>query len=266
MRAMQARPPRQADPRNHPDRGHPACYDRASGRFRQGEVIVSALKQALIIGASRGLGRAMAEALAAGGTSVVATVRDAARTPFAATQGIRTLPLDVNDPQGGEQLVGALAGARFDLVLVNAGIKGPDHQDAGKAGAAEIADLFLTNAISPIRLARGLLPLVRRGGVLAFMSSRMGSVALNDTGSSELYRASKAALNSLGRSFAVRDALPVGVGVLMLHPGWVQTDMGGASAPLTIPESISGMTRVLKAALDDPAHRFLDYQGETLAW
>jgi NAD(P)-dependent dehydrogenase (short-subunit alcohol dehydrogenase family) len=227
---------------------------------------VSVLKQALIIGASRGLGHAMAEALAKGGTSVTATVRDVSRSPFAEAPGIVTVALDVNDPQGGERLVSAHNQSRFDLVLVNAGIKGPDHQDVSKANAAEITDLFFTNAISPVRLARGLLPLVRSGGVLAFMSSRMGSVALNETGSSELYRASKAALNSLARSFAVRDALPAGVGVLMLHPGWVQTDMGGASAPVTIADSIGGLTQVIETALDHPAHRFIDYQGEELAW
>lgn len=227
---------------------------------------MSNLKQALIIGASRGLGLAMAEALAAAGTSVTATVRDTSRTPFAPASGIATVALDVNDPQGGERLVAALTQSRFDLVLVNAGIKGPAHQDASRANEAEIAELFFTNALSPIRLARGLLPMVRRGGVVAFMSSRMGSVALNDTGSSELYRASKAALNSLARSFAVRDALPAGIGVLMLHPGWVQTDMGGASAPVTIPESIGGMRQVIEAELDSPRHRFLDYRGEELAW
>jgi NAD(P)-dependent dehydrogenase (short-subunit alcohol dehydrogenase family) len=101
---------------------------------------------------------------------------------------------------------------------------------------------------------------------VAFLSSRTGSISLNDTGDMELYRASKAALNSLSRSFAVKDALPVGVGVLLLHPGWVQTDMGGDDAPVTLAESVEGLRRVLLASLDDPAHRFLDYKGATIDW
>lgn len=103
-------------------------------------------------------------------------------------------------------------------------------------------------------------------GVIGFLSSRMGSVSLNDTGDRELYRASKAALNSLSRGFAINEAIPAGVGVINLHPGWVQTDISGSEAPVTIDQSTSGMVDVLEAALGRAEHRFLDFESHDLSW
>jgi NAD(P)-dependent dehydrogenase (short-subunit alcohol dehydrogenase family) len=148
---------------------------------------------------------------------------------------------------------------------MNAGVKGPELQSADQVTPAELLDLMQVNAIAPVHVARALLSKVKKGGTVAFMSSKMGSVALNDSGDWELYRASKAALNSLVRGFHARDATPRSVKVLTLHPGWVRTDMGGAGATLSVAESVRGLVDVIEHHRS-PDHRFLDYAGNTLAW
>lgn len=105
-----------------------------------------------------------------------------------------------------------------------------------------------TNAAAPIRLARRLLPLIADGGTLAFMSSNMGSVADNLSGGMELYRASKAALNSLTRGFVATNVGDRPIAVLTMHPGWVRTAMGGPDAPLAIEESMAGLADVIEAS------------------
>ena len=119
---------------------------------------------------------------------------------------------------------GSLGDRVLDAVLINAGVAGPEHRSASAATAAEVGEMMFTNAIAPIRLARTLVGKIRPGsGVLAFTSSVMGSVAENP-GGHELYRASKAALNSLSRGLWGELH---GLTLLSLHPGWVRTDMGG---------------------------------------
>jgi NAD(P)-dependent dehydrogenase (short-subunit alcohol dehydrogenase family) len=157
-----------------------------------------------------------------------------------------------------------LGGQVFDLVFVNAGIS--VRQDAEHAGDEDVARLFLTNAIGPLRVARAFLDRVSDGnGVVAFMSSGLGSVADNNHGYSELYSASKAALNSLARSFAAK----LGgrrVTVLAVAPGWVRTDMGGAGAPLSVEQSVRGIVDMLEQRTGTGRHAFIDYRGRELTW
>ena len=94
----------------------------------------------------------------------------------------------------------------------------------------------------------------------------MGSVTLNKDGSMELYRASKAALNSITRGFAHNEAIPAQIGVLNLHPGWVQTEMGGSNAPVTVKESTTGIVRVIEGFLGKTEQQFIDFQGNEMAW
>ena len=151
------------------------------------------------------------------------------------------------------------------VLFLNAGVSGPKHQSVDAVTEAELGALLMTNATAPLRIARRLLPNVVDGGTIAFMSSRMGSVADNQSGGMDLYRASKAALNSLTRGFAATAAPDRKVSVLTLHPGWVRTDMGGASAPLSIEQSVTGVADVLEAPRT-ARHVFLDYQGLELPW
>ena len=160
-------------------------------------------KIAIIVGASRGLGLGLAREFARRGWQVTATARSTAAATELADEvtasdgGIAVEEVDLDRPESVDVLATRLAGHRFDLVFINAGVSGPQHQSADIATPQEVGALMYTNAIAPIRLARRLLPLIVDGGTLAFMSSDMGSVAGNLSGGMELYRASKAALNSL---------------------------------------------------------------------
>jgi NAD(P)-dependent dehydrogenase (short-subunit alcohol dehydrogenase family) len=226
---------------------------------------------ALIIGANRGIGLGVVKQMLRGGWSVIATARrpDEAndlRGLAAENPGrLEIRGLDTTDATQSDALVSALKGRKLDAVLVNAGIAGPGHMSASRATEAETGALMHTNAIAPIRLARALAGSLReKTGVLAFTSSIMGSVALN-TGGHELYRASKAALNSLSRGLWA-EVKGRGITVLMLHPGWVRTDMGGPSAPVGVEESARGLVAMIERERGAHRHAFIDFQGEELAW
>lgn len=226
---------------------------------------------ALVVGANRGIGLGVTREFVARGWSVVATARDVgAATALADLAGrhpgrIEIRPLDMNDPAGIDGFADAMRDRVLDIILVNAGVSGPAHRTASRATEAEIGALMFTNAIAPIRLSRLLADRLPRGrGLLAFTSSVMGSVALNP-GGHELYRASKAALNSLTRGLWAelrgRD-----VTVLTLHPGWVRTDMGGPSAAVSVEDSARGMVDVMLARRTAHDHLFLDYTGKPIDW
>jgi NAD(P)-dependent dehydrogenase (short-subunit alcohol dehydrogenase family) len=171
----------------------------------------------------------------------------------------------MNDSAAVDGFAGHLGPRSLDVALVNAGVSGPEHRSASKASAEEIGALMFTNAIAPIRLARHLAGHVRAGtGILAFTSSTMGSVALN-TGGHELYRASKAALNSLSRGL-YGELTARKLTLLTLHPGWVRTDMGGPSAAVSVEDSARGMVDILIAQKGRQHHAFLDYMGKEIAW
>lgn len=215
---------------------------------------------ALIVGASRGLGLGLVRELAGRGWTVTGTVRgEASRAAVEAAGGASALA-DVTDPAS----ITALPEAPLDLLFINAGVSGPAHQDAAQATAEEIGALLMTNAVAPVAAARALLGRVAEGGVLAFMTSRLGSVAANDSGHLELYSASKAALNSLTRSLVAKLDRPLAV--LSLHPGWVRTDMGGDGAPLDVETSARGLVDTILAHRGEPGSAFHDYSGATLPW
>jgi NAD(P)-dependent dehydrogenase (short-subunit alcohol dehydrogenase family) len=228
-------------------------------------------KVALIVGANRGIGLGVAKAFLGKGWTVIATARDPAKAAAlrdleSSHPGRVSIPrLDMNDPQALDAFAASLASSTLDAILVNAGVAGPAHRSASAATAAETGALMFTNAIAPIRLARSLIDRIRPGsGVLAFTSSIMGSVALN-SGGHELYRASKAALNSLTRGLW-GEVGGRNLTVLTLHPGWVQTDMGGASAAVTVEDSAAGIVQVIERQAGAHKHLFLDYTGKELAW
>ncbi len=103
------------------------------------------------------------------------------------------------------------------------------------------------------------------GGSLALMSSILGSVSLNEAGGWETYRARKAALNTLARSFEIRHRAEA-VSVLVLHPGWVRTEMGGEGADIDVATSVSGLADVIAVRLGEPGAQYLDDRRETLPW
>ena len=223
-------------------------------------------KQALVVGASRGLGLGLTKEFLRRGYHVTATVR-------AAVSGagledyydqLTMDTLDVNNYHMTEAFLARMKGKVFDVILLNAGIYGPRDKGVMDTTTEEITHLIMTNAIAPVRLAERLAPMLRpETGVLAFMSSVLGSLEVNASDASELYCASKAMLNRLTRSFAAtHDYLTI----VNLHPGWVRTDMGGADAPLDVETSVKGMADVLEARAGSGGHEFLDYRGKIIPW
>lgn len=222
-------------------------------------------RSVLLIGASRGIGLGLARRLHSQGWQVTATVRDTSRAQNLDELGIPVEQLDIDQLASVEALKSRLGQARFDLIFVNAGISGPAHQSLDAATREELGQLFLTNAIAPVRTAEHLLDLLNPRGTVGFMSSIMGSIALNESSYHPLYKASKAALNSLAHGF-YNDHQDIGLTVLSMHPGWVRTDMGGSKAPLDVETSCAGLVEEFERHAGTGKHLFLDYKGEALPW
>ncbi|WP_250501286.1 SDR family NAD(P)-dependent oxidoreductase [Caballeronia sp. GAWG1-5s-s] len=223
----------------------------------------------LIIGASRGLGFALAQEWLSRNWNVVATVRSG-NTPLhrikqAFPGQIRVEQMDVTESSDIEALADRLPVHEFDVLYVNAGIAlGPEDR-ADEVTTEDFSRLMVTNALSPIRIIERLYDKVKEQGTIAVMSSSLGSVTLNESGGWEVYRASKAALNMLMRSFAVRHA-SASQSLALVDPGWVRTDMGGADATLSIDESIPGIVDQIAASSGKAGLHYYNYRGETLPW
>ena len=219
-----------------------------------------------ITGTNRGLGLEFARQYAEAGWQVTAACRDPERAMALKALKIEVLRLDVGDSRAIEAIGKQLQGRSFDILLNNAGIYGGHDQQFGHLDEVEWERVFRVNAIGPIKLAEALLPQLLAGGrkTMVFLSSRMGSIADNE-GGSYLYRSSKAALNAAVKSLSC-DLAPQGVTALLLHPGWVKTDMGGRAAPVEIRDSVAGMRRVIEQVKPGQELRFVDYLGALLPW
>lgn len=228
---------------------------------------MSTSKTALIIGASRGLGLGLVQRLHEDGWNIIATVRDPQKAEaLRAVPGVRIETLEMNDTAQLDALRERLQGEVLDLLFINAGVMGPLPQDLETVDTDALGALFMTNAVAPIRVARRLAGQVREGtGVLAFMSSILGSVTIPDGGEICLYKASKAALNSMINSFVVELQRP-DLCVLAMHPGWVKTEMGGENAEIDVLTSTRGMLEQVKAQSGNAGLRFINYKGEALIW
>jgi NAD(P)-dependent dehydrogenase (short-subunit alcohol dehydrogenase family) len=225
---------------------------------------------ALILGASRGLGLALADDYLKRGWRVVATVRGEARTALhdlaARSEGrLEIEPLDITDPGALAALRARLEGRGLDLLFVNAGVANDPAETIGAVATETFVEVMVTNALAPMRAIETLQDLVPPTGVIGVMSSELGSVANNRIGTWEVYRASKAALNTLMKSFAARHRDDPRAMVLMA-PGWIRTDMGGPGAIFSIEENIPKVVDVLIAAAGKPGLRFVDYNGADVAW
>src|ERR1700735_4992771 len=211
----------------------------------------AAAENVLIIGASRGLGYALAAEYLSRGAQVTATVRSAGPTQLHDLAGssagrLVVETVDITVPEQVAALHGRLARETFDLLFVNAGVTTGPEETAADVSTDTFVRLMVTNALSPVRVVETLQDLVALKGTIAVMSSGQGSVANNNRGGFEIYRASKSALNQLMRSFAARHAGDPRT-LLLIAPGWVQTDLGGSGAPLTVDQSIPGVVDTIEA-------------------
>lgn len=220
-------------------------------------------RTALIVGASRGLGLGLAREYLRRGWCVVATSRGPSGLDALAGDALEVEPLDVTREDEVSALRDGLRGRALGLLFVNAGITNRPSETMGAVTTDEFVRVMVTNALAPLRVMETFAPQVERDGAIAVMSSGLGSVANNTAGGWEVYRASKAALNTAVRSFAARhrDAT-----VLTLDPGWVRTDMGGPNASLDVETSVRGLADVIAGRAGMGGHAYLDHAGATVPW
>jgi len=230
------------------------------------------MPHALITGANRGIGLEHARQLLDRTWTITAAVRDpdAASDLKALDPGdgrLRIVTYDASDLGAAEKLKEEVDGP-IDILFANAGVMGPKTQDDFRTAASEaFLDVLRINTVAPVALAAAFADQVAASQmkVIALQSSRMGSIADNDSGGRYVYRASKAALNAVGKSLSV-DLKDKGITVLILHPGWVRTDMGGPNGLLTVTECVDGQLDLIARANPAMNGRFFHSNGQDLPW
>ncbi len=220
----------------------------------------------LITGANRGIGLEFARQLDSLGYTVIGT----ARKPEGATElkelEVRVEPLDVTDAASVAQLAESIGNLQIDILINNAGFFDRSHRTLDEVDFDVMARTLDVNALGPLRVARALLPNLRTSPQkkIVNISSQMGSIT-NNGGSYYSYRTSKAALNQLTVTLA-RELEDEDFTCVVMHPGWVRTDMGGASASLSPEESVAGMISVIQGLTPADTGRFLEHSGKTIPW
>lgn len=230
----------------------------------------AATPTALIVGASRGLGLGLAREYLSRGWRVVATVRDPKAQAVRELQSefkdaVEIESLDIVEQDQIATLRRRLSDRALDLLFVNAGVTNDPNEPIGEASTEEFVRVMVTNALGPMRVIETFLDRLHPDGVAAVMSSGLGSVADNNGGGWEVYRASKAALNTLMKSVAARRAGRKQT-FLVVSPGWVRTDMGGPSAALDVATSVRGIADVIAARRGEGGAAFVDYRNRTVRW
>lgn len=220
----------------------------------------------VIAGASRGIGLELAVQYAADDWEVVAGCRDPEGARRWLPPGADLQKLDVTIATSVAALAWHLDDAPLDLLIVNAGLFGPDTQQFAAPGDSEFDQVMHTNVLGPMRLIQAFAPAVAlAGGKIVVMTSRMGSIS-ETTGSGGLaYRCSKAAVNMVVKA-AANEFGPQGASVIALHPGWVRTDMGGGEAALGVTEAVEQMRALIAGLGADDNGRFFDYAGRHIGW
>jgi NAD(P)-dependent dehydrogenase (short-subunit alcohol dehydrogenase family) len=226
----------------------------------------------LVTGANRGLGLETTEQFAADGWAVLACCRNPA-----AAEGLRrlserypaieVLALDVTDFAQMQSLSAQLHDRPIDVLLSNAGIYGSGRGSFDDVDPAEWVDVLEVNTIAPFMLARAFVEQVAASQqkLIAVISSKVGSIADNSSGGSYLYRSSKTAVNQVVKSLSI-DLASRDISVISLHPGWVQTDMGGSNAEITTATSVAGLKSILQAAGLPQSGHFIEFNGDAIPW
>lgn len=225
------------------------------------------MPQALVTGANRGIGLELTRQLLESGYSVHATYR---KTEGGLTELVHPLlhlhQLDVRSDEAIAAVASVIDGG-LDLLINNAGIADGRWASVEDIDFEIVSEVMEVNAIAPVRVTRGLLPALERagGGTVVMMTSLMASIADCHSGRSYAYRASKTALNML--TVAMKNELvDRNISLMLLHPGWVETDMGGPNAPLQPKESVEGILNRIHEQTLEMSGRFVQYDGAHLPW
>ncbi|KXF82402.1 SDR family oxidoreductase [Enterovibrio coralii] len=230
------------------------------------------LKQLFITGANRGIGLALTRAYLDAGWQVDATCR----SPFDAPDlqhladvypALSVHALEVTDHQAIDALSAALKDRHYNLIINNAGYYGPKGYGFGNTDMNEWRRVLEINTIAPLKIAEAFYPQLKAGspGIFAALSSKVGSMTENTSGGGYIYRSSKAALNSVVKSLS-NDLSHEGIVAVALHPGWVQTEMGGPNALISTETSASGLVKVLDSLTNEDSGKFLNFDGSEIPW
>lgn len=227
----------------------------------------------VITGTNRGIGLEFVKQLLAQGHDVVATARDPDAVPALQTLSrqhkpqLTLMPLDLSIESGIQAFARTVAQQPVDVLINNAGVYGPRDAELGKLRGRDWSDVLWVDVIAPMLLTQALLPALRQGTDkrIAFLSSKMGSIADNSSGGSYVYRSAKTALNQAVKSLAI-DLQNEGFVVLPLHPGWVQTDMGGPGALIDTQTSVSGLLKLIQECPTADSGKFFAYNGQPIPW
>ncbi|WGS88162.1 SDR family oxidoreductase [Methylomonas sp. UP202] len=232
------------------------------------------MQTVLITGANRGLGLEFCRQYSAAGWWVLAVCRcpddaEALLTLAADSDRVKVLAADIADFGQIDALAAELRGTPIDVLLNNAGVYGDrSGHGFGNLDYSTWLDTLTINTLAPVKLAEALLPNLQAGQrkLIVTVSSLMGSMTDNTSGGSILYRSSKAGVNAAMKSLSI-DLAPQGIGVLILHPGWVRTDMGGPNALIDAHESVSGMINVIDGYTPAQSGSFLRFgDGKVMPW
>ncbi len=237
----------------------------------------------LITGANRGLGFEFTQQYLRDGWHVIATCRvptkaTALQQLAAQNKNLQIETLEASDQNSIATLASKLENVALDILLNNAGIysgvgktrsdqENDSSQNFGTLDAVAWAKVLQTNTVAPLMVTQAFLPNIKRGqqNKIVFISSRMGSIERTNAPDAIAYRSSKAALNAAMRNISL-SLQPEKITVVSFHPGWVQTDMGGAGADLTPEASITHIRQVIANLTMKQTGQFLNYDGGTIPW
>ena len=231
-------------------------------------------QRVFITGSNRGIGLELVRQHLESGAQVFAGCRhpelamELNGLQESAKGSLTVFPLDVTNPNAIASARDMIAGFAdgLDILYNNAGI-GPKDSPLGSVREEDLVTVFRINAAAPLMVAQAFLPLLRKGKrpVIANITSQMGSIDDNRSGGEYAYRASKAALNMINKSLSV-DLAGTGIIPVVIHPGWVKTDMGGRAAPLSVTKSVTGIISVVEDLTDKDSGRFLAWNWKEIPW
>ena len=226
----------------------------------------------LITGANRGIGLELSEQFAEDGWQVLACCRNPAEAGQLQALSDRGLAielhaLDVTNYEQMATLSDQLANRPIDILLSNAGIYGSKGTGFGEIDAQEWRQVLEVNTIAPLMLVQAFVEQVAASQqkLVAVISSKVGSIADNSSGGSYIYRSSKTAVNQVVKSLSI-DLAGRDIAVISLHPGWVQTEMGGPNAEIGTDESVSGLKSILQSAGSAQSGQFIEFNGNSIPW